>query len=349
MLLFQDEREFISQTDALDYLAVFPDFDEPDETFGRIDWAAATSEEDAALREGLRLEQKVGIAPLQLRVDDVWSELRRRAKVIGDRYPFAVTPTRVDLQRDSSVYRFLALLGARLLYELDDRVVSTSKPARLFESVVATALARLVGGTALRFGWPRRSGDVPSGFKPAVKKLCDLMKEQIGRHRSVSPDAKDQSLDVIAWRSFADSQPSQAVILCQCAIGKDWSEKHIEVDRWHSDVIEFANRPQNALAFVVHLPDQKSTLVRGTAGVGGILLDRTRIASLVSDSDLDVQVLQDIKDWVSGTASLLPGVSTDLAPARHLPRTRAQKRNRARSTNDPRKRAPARGRTAAGR
>ncbi|HYT52959.1 MAG TPA: hypothetical protein VEL10_12215 [Gaiellaceae bacterium] len=137
------------------------------------------------------------------------------------------------------------------------------------------------------------------------------MGEEVGRMRSIGPDAKDYDLDVIAWRGFKDGKtPGQLVVVCQCAIGQDWGEKLLSVDSWQ-DVIVFNVRPVGALAFPV-IPSREPDLLfkwHDVTARGNLPLDRLRLASLLDESTIDANLLDDIRAWMAEAVGALPLVA----------------------------------------
>ncbi len=156
-----------------------------------------------------------------------FSELDRRAAAAKDAYPFAVDGSLVQLRgdrwQDYPCYVFCLLVsyfGVIKSKKLD--------PTRLFEEIARLALSRYVGGRAEQFGFPRPK--LPKAFVSAVKALCVGMKEGKGvRTPGAHPGAKDEALDIAAWRPFPDELAGKLIIFGQCAAGKNWFEKRSEL------------------------------------------------------------------------------------------------------------------------
>ena len=156
-------------------------------------------------------------------------------------------------------------------------------------------MKKYLGGVAIRIGAPRRS-PVPSGFPKAVRYAAEQLGEEFGYGKLEIQQSGDDGVDVIAWRSFGDNRPSQLVILAQCAIGTDWANKRSELDlkvwdhhiRWHTGPLKAFSVP-----FVI---DTGGTWTE-TAARGGVVLDRTRLISLLASGDLQAPFRKKISKW----------------------------------------------------
>jgi hypothetical protein len=260
------------------------------------------------LREERRAESAEGLGATSQLTESVLAELSFRAQVVGPLYPIAIDDAglrRASSWGDSPTYPFLTLLSARVLYKLD---IGFHLPAKLFEQVVAYALARYIGGVGERFGWPRLEGEPVEDFKTKVKKLARRMGEDPGLMRNIGEQAKDYALDVIAWRGFPDGKaPGQSVIVCQCAIGDDWQNKPLSTTSWR-EVIAFTLPPAGALAFPLVPSREEDQLHRwhDIASKENLPLDRLRIASLIQEEDMDDGLLAELKSWITSTTAELP-------------------------------------------
>ena len=306
LLLGGEDR--LSQADIYDVLDDDPNADEPPELFRDFDWRKATKTEEAVLREEVYRSDAEGQSTNERLVESAWQELETRAGVVGDRYPFTVTRLSVLSKgglEDATAYAFLLMLGARLSYGIGTDLVPIQTPSILFEQTVRVALGNYVGGRVRRFGWPYREVGLPSKFREAAKTLALELKENEWQFLTVSDDEKDHGLDVIAWNPFRDERFGQLVVLCQCAIGSDWDKKPVHVKLWN-DVINLAAQPITAVAFVDLISNHTTERIFGCSKVSGILIDRIRLASLVSDSDLPEDLIGSIRKWVGFALGHLP-------------------------------------------
>lgn len=296
---------------ARQFAAAFGD-DDPDEEFLIQEQLAGDDFEvdEREIRDEERVRTSVGDAPSNRRVTDLIREVEFRGQVVGAKYPLEVDASGVTLRstwREAPEYPFLALLAARVSMGVD---ISHHRPARMFEELVAVALAEFLGGEGLRFGWPAAPGETFLGFPQKVRDLASKLQEIPGAMRNVSPDSNDYALDVVAWRQFDDDKPEEAtpgqiVILCQCGIGKDWREKTIDLKKW-DEVIQFSGQTLGGLAFP-HLPsreDEKLHIWFDIATAPSIPFDRLRLASLLESATLAPEVRAEVIDWVDQTNPL---------------------------------------------
>ncbi len=298
----------LSKSDLYDILDDAPDADEPSESFDRFDWARGSKAAETSLRESVEQLDAEGQSATENLVAAAWQELAERAHQLADGYPLVVKRSNVAVRAPEEsriVYSFLMLLGARLTYSIPQHQIPVQRAAVLFERVVARALENLVGGKAVRFGWPQREDGLPPNFREASVALARLLHEELGPHLTVSADEKDHGLDVIAWKPFADQGRSQLVVLCQCAIGNDWTAKPLHIVLWR-DIVYLAAAPINAVAFVDTLSNHSPSPVMGTSMVSGVLIDRLRLASLVTDVHLSGEFRNELASWNVTMSQVLP-------------------------------------------
>ena len=231
--------------------------------------------------EGVLLAQDDEIS---IKVDDAVEELNRRGAIIGDGYPFdfdGTVLTASDAWADEAIaYVFLLLLSA-------DGLPGQETGRRLFEEVTTAALAEYLTGKSLRFGFPHRA-PVPSHPNDAV----DYLAAQIGQPRvdgrRVRKYEKDMGLDAVAWKPFTDGRHTKVVLLANCSTGANWNSKlgELSISKWKR-MINFGCDP--ILVFAVPwIPSHEDW--EDIVDYGHIVLDRARVASLLSRWDSGRQV-----------------------------------------------------------
>jgi hypothetical protein len=316
-VLFGD-RNSLAFNEALDIFAETYGDDLPDEQLLDDelleDELSAFAEPFRPRVDEVREASAEGMTEAEARWTSLLTELSFREQIVGDAYPIAIESDGLTLRRatdDEPIYAFIALAGGRLTYGLAD-AVPVHEPAKLFEQVVATALGKYVGGTGLRFGWPRISSEPVEDFRAKVARLANRMGESVGLMRNVGPDDKDHQLDVIAWRGFDDSlpldvTPGQSVIVCQCGIGSNWHGKALVAAIW-AEIINFTITPTGALAFPVVPSRNDDDLYtwHDICASGNIPFDRLRIASLITAGDLEPSVKRGLIDWMATASQALP-------------------------------------------
>lgn len=240
-----------------------------------------------------------------------FSEIDDRNRACGHDpkwYPFEVSGNTLTLREnaDASLYTFLALLS---LCGKDAGPIDMSGE-RIFEEVCAKATEAYLGGPhrhvrSYVFGFPRPK--LPKGFKPALDALCKEMGEGGAHHagREKLSHQKDAKLDVVAWREFEDRRKGKLIVFGQCATGKNWGGKVMElpdpIDWWTTWIADRPTvRPVRAF-FVPHRVDQEEWFDAGVRG--GLLYDRCRITSLASGMDPGLQ-----DTWARWSSHVLLGI-----------------------------------------
>ncbi len=187
--------------------------------------------------------------------DAVFSELEFRSSLLGDAFPFVL-----NVRPGAWSIRFVASrlsdAGARaylfclLVSGLRDGRLPTSKVkepledfARLFQDLAQCTAVIFLGGQGTSFGWPRPDR---SGFLDAVNRFASDF--QVGEAKKSPPPSssrqeKDEGIDVIAWRSFADGRAGKLLMLGQVASGNNWQEKSVKVDAERFLVDWFSTKP----------------------------------------------------------------------------------------------------------
>ena len=171
----------------------------------------------------------------------MFGELQHRQRVLGDAYPFAVNRRPLGLVRvDGStsvpgrvIYLFCLLASAIRENRFQPATVTQSAAsgiANLFQVCACLAAGGYTAGEVVSFGFPRPTG---TGFLSALR--AGYERFGAGSVRNEVPpgfpvSAKDEGIDVIAWRDHPDRMPGKLYLLGQSASGVDWEEKSV-VDR----------------------------------------------------------------------------------------------------------------------
>lgn len=259
--------------------------------------------------------------------DNIANELDFRSKTLGASYPFILN-TRGEtwsLQYNAAaldapaghIYIFCLLISV----VRDGRLVggpikekAKSDFAQLFQIVSHLAAKLLMGNDGLSFGYPRPDG---SKFLEAIQHFTTLF--GIGEAKtkffpSSSHKEKDEGIDVIAWKSFADGRPGQALLLGQVASGNDWLKKSVQasVGRFLDWFVTYPSKnylPAIFIPFVQHhifepiksepYEAAVNDYCRRTEISFGLVIDRLRIVELIAtaQSETLAEPLRPIYDW----------------------------------------------------
>ncbi len=171
-------------------------------------------------------------------LDSVIEELAERGKSLSNSYPFEFDESgaRFSLRKSrsegESIYLFCLILSNAKRGEILDgawlpHVDATTRD--LFQACATLAAAGEVRGCAISFGWPR-----PNDNPPFLKRLKEVYAHfgegevvSISR-QGVSPNPKDEEIDVIAWKPRLDKSAGTDYLLGQVASGDNWEAKSIK-------------------------------------------------------------------------------------------------------------------------
>ena len=229
---------------------------------------------------------------------------RVRACGSSNEYPFKVTEHGLTFHKCSSpAYQFQLLVSLNNLKK-ENACADKSAPAhKLFEELSAAAAGQYLGDsdTSVVFGFPRN--DLPKGFRDAVNHLAELLREGTAcRDRKGIHQAKDDKLDIVAWREFPDQKASKLILFGQCAISRHWKKKAYELqpEKWCKR--NFITQPAVRPVPVFFVPQILSENSVDDAGINQILLDRCRISALCYGT-LNAQLESRLWNWIRYTLS----------------------------------------------
>lgn len=276
---------------------------------------------------GEELETEILESGPSVLADNVADELAFRAKALEGSYPFVL---RVRTETWSVELSSAALeTPARRIYIFcllvsvlrDGRLISgpikaeaKKDFAQLFQSIAYLAATQLMGNGGLSFGYPRADG---TKFLEAIRQFTTSF--GIGESRtnffpSSSRKEKDEGIDVIAWRGFADGRPGRALLLGQVASGNDWLHKPVQtaVGRFFDWFVTHPSKfylPAIFIPFVQHHVFEPVKSEAYEAAVQdycrrieitfGLVIDRLRIVELIAaiQAATLVEPLKDVNSW----------------------------------------------------
>jgi hypothetical protein len=182
----------------------------------------------------------------------VQNEILRRAKAVGEDYPFRIDDRGRALQfitpvsKVGSVYLFCLFLS----HAFDRTIVPkklapkvTNKTRDLFQACATVAAGGYVKGPAMSFGFPRPDGTT---FLKALHRVYALFGDGRPRKRprpAAAKMIKDNGIDIIAWRRSVDDLPCTVYLIGQVASGKDWQGKSVKTDQLHFHKYWFIDEP----------------------------------------------------------------------------------------------------------
>lgn len=161
---------------------------------------------------------------IDMRLDEVYEELSRR-KWLFEGYPFEVDSySLVNKNHNdiiSQVYLFL-LLATRHDMKTH-KVLGTVDATQTFEYLSALVAGNYLGSSANSFVF----GTGESGnFEDRVGKLIKKLKieAQFKNPNRNHPTKKDDGVDVVVWKEFADQSEGKLIAFGQCKTGTSWRD-----------------------------------------------------------------------------------------------------------------------------
>lgn len=171
-------------------------------------------------------------------IDHMFDELQYRARVLGDAYPFTVETSPPALAQVSGitstpgrvVYLFCLLASAireNRLQPLELTERAQARIANVFQVCASLAAGGYIVGDAVSFGFPRATGtDFLSALRDTYQRFgAGEVRQSVPAGWPTS--AKDDGIDVIAWRNHPDRMPGKLYLLGQSASGRNWREKSV--------------------------------------------------------------------------------------------------------------------------
>lgn len=220
------------------------------------------------------------------------TEIDRRAGLLRAAYPFRREHGRlVYTPQQPYLYEFLLCLSMAPSYSSGRfRILP-----RVFEVISCKLAEAYLGGEtgSYRMGWPRPAGS-PTTLKAAVEELRMMCGEHTGdwhwhpkEGNPIDPTpqvAKEQGLDVVAWKKSPDGRAGQLYLLGQCACGKNWdSDAKLQdlniktLQEWISEISSVD--PVRAIFTPRHALDERLPFLSRHAGM---VFDRVRLTLLAS-------------------------------------------------------------------
>lgn len=280
-------------------------------------------------------EQGVSGADDDAFLDALTDELAERSRALGGMYPFdiAASGLTLSLKPDLSIGQVVYLFCLLLTNSREGDILSGAwEPAidnqvrDLFQACSTVAAAGEIRGCAVSFGWPRPDENPP--FLHKLRQVYDRFGEGVPVPQprpGASLWAKDEEIDVIAWRPRLDGAAGTAYMLGQVASGDNWEAKSIKggpIDYFHRTWFDPA--PPSTPIPSIFIPHAVPPFSEGTrrermdllVARFGTIFDRLRLPLLTSEGQEfavenpellieRVTDLQQIGPWVNSQISAL--------------------------------------------
>ncbi len=248
-------------------------------------------------------------------LDSVIEELTERDQCLSDSYPFEFDESgarfslKDHLSEGATIYLFCLILSNSKRGEILDGgwLPNIDHITRdLFQACATLAAAGEVSGCAISFGWPRPNNN--PAFLMRLKEVYKLFGEGevVTQPRpGVSPNPKDEEIDVIAWKPRPDRAAGTDYLLGQVASGYNWEAKSIKggaTDSFHHNWFYQAppSEPKSSI-FIPHLiqvvdggKGTRRDRMNAVTAKYGIIFDRLRLPRLATRGISIADGLEDI-------------------------------------------------------
>jgi len=236
-------------------------------------------------------------------VDNIWSELTGRARMLAKAYPLGVRAQRVESRINwdkcpaYALNLFLSYSRSNAEWE-HDQCSDYQIQGELFEQVAAAALkAMLAVWDVIPVGW---SANHPERLKTQIQDICDRLGERPGQETPREVD-KDGGVDVMCYRAFPDRRGDYPVFFIQCATGRNWTDKRMvnTLNLW-TNWIHFRAPHLLSRGFAIPFSLKDDAFFLTQMCVDGLVLDRTRLFSMPSSESkwLPDDIRQRILQWL---------------------------------------------------
>jgi hypothetical protein len=188
------------------------------------------------------------------RINDAWTELRRRRDCLGSACPYTVTATgvkRVKTWKQTPTFSFCLMLALQVLYR--DAFIAPSgsdytEQGILFERLTSAALEKM-GWKAHGVGWSK-------GAATSILDKVEALASHLGEpsnpqavEKWTDEHAKDGGLDVVCHLPFRDRWAGRPLLYVQCASGDNWKDKrHTPVLSLWDKLLDLTTQPRRGLA-----------------------------------------------------------------------------------------------------
>jgi hypothetical protein len=242
-------------------------------------------------------------------VGQAQEEIERRAKLLGDAYPFELQGGSLTYRASASgFYEFCLAISVAEQITAGEHV----KLPRAFERLSSLLVKGFFGARAksMHVGTPRGDG-APAKFGEAMKLVHESTGEWIWGPDPDLPDdpadTGDHGVDFIVWNAPPDGRAGSAFILGQCACGDDWTDKFADVDlprygKWFNPLC-YVHPPLKAFTTPHHVGDG---FLHEALRRAGLVFDRARLTLLANDLNETAEYAA----WAASIATLTSLVIT---------------------------------------
>ena len=244
-------------------------------------------------------------------IGNVWSELERRARLLGVLGFFTLGERRLTRTRawnDCLPFAYLLVLSGAAYFPSLRRFNSGRyvEQGELFEDFCCHGLNH-GGWQTARTGWSSREGarklDATVAAVAAELDELDINTAQVALDRGEN----EAGCDLVCHRSYRDGWTGRPVVLVQCASGIKFHSKlgTPSIDRWRN-YIGFSTIPLRGFCTPLAFP--REDFRRHSCKVSGLLLDRYRLLEPFAHEgvQLPATLSRRIAAWLRPRLKVLP-------------------------------------------
>jgi hypothetical protein len=282
--------------------------------------------------EGDELELElldVGRGERELRLEQLLEEVALRLRLGPKLYPFETEDERLVPREaaGSEIYLVLLILSSKDASFRKERRAHEVEAS--FDRISLSALRRYLGRSARGTRFAKNAhvdGDNetrPQRFRDAIRWLRGQL--EVGPGLREPPDTEreahwedegvedelgrtplnsysDGGVDVVVWWRFADGRAGSPVLLGQCTVQLEWSDKvsDIDVELW-GKWIDFDTVPPQTALVIPFAVNRASAQWNDRTVTAGVIIDRLRMLELLNELDeesLRAMVDEATSDWV---------------------------------------------------
>jgi hypothetical protein len=248
--------------------------------------------------------------------EDIWTNIEWRRQQCPN-YPLRIHRHAISTMNNWNepiIYAFQLLLSRHDVYA-ETRLQNShfNELSRSFEQVTAIALEAYLPGKAYCIHQLRQKPNSLS-FLDAVRFVGSEISEQY-QPPPTSLEKKfakqqDMGADVLVWRGFDDMRSGKAIIIAQCAAGRNWQRdrkgRDVALGLWN-ELLRWPSKPLLALAipFIMREEDWYFESF-SIGGNGGMIIDRLRLASLCAKYTVKSSLGQKLFKWCKAQIKCLP-------------------------------------------
>ena len=234
-------------------------------------------------------------------IEDAFSEIERRIEACDGHYPFEVDSTAnalhsLPMSGDIRHLAYKCLLLATRLNMSSNRIHAGIDGTKLMEYISANVARQYLGARAesLVFGTAESAPDFPQ----RVESLCHSIGEGGGFEDGSgnSRRIRDDKLDVVAWKAFADRREGKLIAFGQCKTGTNWRSEVTQLQPGAFCKKWFRSQPVLEPLRMFFISEALPSVDwRNRSVDAGLLFDRCRIVDFFES--IDVDLLEGIEAW----------------------------------------------------